>query len=128
MLTVYFDHYLKFINQVAAYNTLSRFLSSLPRHDNANKLVPSLVKNLEKNKGIARWCRCCRCLCQMFETNKILAGEVLTLVKENYQPNLSLNNKQGITIYYVRNQLFLPAGFSQKINLAKELGMRGRRF
>jgi hypothetical protein len=120
---VYFDHYRKFISQAAAYNTLSGFLSGFSRHDDAAKLMQSFVNNLEKTSGLEDGVDVADSYASIFETNKNLAGEVLNLVKENYQRNLSAANKRGITIYNILDQLFLSADSVQKIDLAKELGI-----
>jgi hypothetical protein len=120
---VYFDHYRKFISQAAAYNTLSGFLSSFPRHDDAAKLMQSFVNNLEKTSGLEDGVDVADSYASIFETNKNLAAEILNLVKENYQRNLSAANKRGITIYNILDQLFLSADSVQKIDLAKELGI-----
>jgi len=120
---VYFDHYRKFISQAAAYNTLSGFLSSFPRHEEATKLMQSFVNNLEKTSGLEDGVDVADSYASIFETNKKLAAEILNLVKENYQRNLSAANKRGITIYNILDQLFLSADSAQKIDLTKELGI-----
>ncbi|MEP7377512.1 MAG: hypothetical protein ABI675_29175 [Chitinophagaceae bacterium] len=121
--SVYFDHYRKFISQAAAYNTLSGFLSSFPRHDDAAKLMQSFVNNLEKTNGLEDGVDVADSYASIYETNKKLSEEILNLVKENYQRNLSASSKRGITIYNILNQLFLSADSSQKIDLTKELGI-----
>ena len=121
--TVYFDHYRKFISQAAAYNTLSGFLSGFPVHDDATKLMQSFVNNLEKTSGLEDGVDVADSYASIFESNKKLSGEILNLVKENYQRNLATGNKRGITIYNILNQLFLSADSAQKIDLAKELGI-----
>ena len=120
---VHFDHYRKFISQAAAYNTLSGFLTSFPRHDDATKLMQSFVNNLEKTSGLEDGVDVADSYASIFETNKKLAGEILNLVKENYQRNLSAANKRGITIYNILDQLFLSADSAQKTDLTKELGI-----
>ena len=119
---VHFDHYRKFISQAAAYNTLSGFLSSFPRHEDATKLMQSFVNNLEKTNGLEDGVDVADSYASIFETNKKLAGEIVNLVKENYQRNLSAVNKRGITIYNILDQLFLSADSTQKTDLTKELG------
>jgi hypothetical protein len=121
--SVYFDHYRKFISQAAAYNTLSGFLSSFPRHDDAANLMQSFVNNLEKTSGLEDGVDVADSYASIFESNKKLSAEILTLVKENYQRNLSAGNKRGITIYNILDQLFLSADSAQKIDLAQELGI-----
>lgn len=120
---VHSDHYRKFISQAAAYNTLSGFLSSFPRHEDATKLMESFVNNLEKTNGLEEGVDVADSYASIFETNKKLAGEILKLVKENYQRNLSAANKRGIAIYNILDQLFLSADSAQKIDLAKQLGI-----
>lgn len=120
---VYYDHYRKFISQAAAYNTLSGFLSTFPRQDDATKLMQSFVNNLEKTAGLEDGVDVADSYASIFETNKKLAGEILKLAKENYQRNLSVGNKRGITIYHILDQLFLSADTLQKIDLTKELGI-----
>jgi hypothetical protein len=121
--SVYFDHYRKFISQAAAYNTLSGFLSSFPRHGDATKLMQSFVNNLEKTSGLEDGVDVADSYASIYETNKKLSAEILNLAKENYQRNLSAANKRGITIYNILDQLFLSADSSQKIDLTKELGV-----
>lgn len=121
--SVYLDHYRKFISQAAAYNTLSGFLSSFPRHEEATRLMQSFVNNLEKTNGLEDGVDVADSYASIFETNKKLSAEILGLVKENYQRNLSTGNKRGITIYNILDKLFLSADSSQKIDLAKELGI-----
>jgi hypothetical protein len=121
--SIYFDHYRKFISQAAAYNTLSGFLSSFPRHEDATKLMQSFVNNLERTSGLEDGVDVADSYASIFETNKKLSAEILNLVKENYQRNLLAANKRGITIYNILDQLFLSADSSKKVDLTKELGI-----
>ena len=51
------------------------------------------------------------------ETIKPLANEMLKNVQANYQRNLANDNKRGIAIYKILNNLFLSADTLQKIDL-----------
>ncbi|MCG2614516.1 hypothetical protein LZZ85_09500 [Terrimonas sp. NA20] len=123
LLSLNFDHYRKFISQAAAYNTLGNFLSTFPRHDDASDLMKAFVGGLEKSSGLEDGVDVADSYASIIETNKKLAGDVLSLVQENYQRNLDNNNKKGIVIYNILNKLFLSADSSRNIDLTKELGI-----
>lgn len=123
LLSLYFDHYRKFISQAAAYNTLSNFLSSFPDHNHATALMQAFAGNLEKTEGLEDGVDVADSYASIIETNKKLAAEVLSIVKENYNRNLAENNKRGIDIYNILYKLFLSADTSKNINLTKELGI-----
>jgi hypothetical protein len=123
LLSLNFDHYRKFISQAAAYNTLGNFLSTFPRHDDASDLMKAFVGGLEKSSGLEDGVDVADSYASIIETNKKLAGDVLSLVQENYQRNLDNNNKKGIVIYNILNKLFLSADSSKNIDLTKELGI-----
>jgi hypothetical protein len=122
LLSLHFDHYRRFISQAAAYNTLSGFLSTFPG-DDAASLMKAFAGNLEKTTGLEDGVDVADSYASIIETNKKLAGEVLQLVKENYQRNLNNNNKRGINIYNILYKLFLSADSTNNIDLTKELGI-----
>jgi hypothetical protein len=123
LLTLHFDHYRKFISQAAAYNTLSSFLSTFPAHEDAAALMQAFVGNLEKTDGLEDGVDVADSYASIIESNKKLAADVLTLVKENYQRNLTENNDRGKNIYNILYKLFLSADSVNNIDLTKELGI-----
>ncbi len=123
LLSLNFDHYRKFISQAAAYNTLGSFLATFPKHDDASDLMKAFVGGLEKSSGLEDGVDVADSYASIIETNKKLAGDVLSLVQENYQRNLDNNNKKGIVIYNILNKLFLSADSAKNIDLTKELGI-----
>jgi hypothetical protein len=123
LLSLYFDHYRKFISQAAAYNTLSSFLSTFPDHSHATALMQAFAGNLEKTEGLEDGVDVADSYASIIENNKKLAAEVLSIVKENYNRNLAENNRRGIDIYNILYKLFLSADTSKNINLTKELGI-----
>jgi hypothetical protein len=57
------------------------------------------------------------------ESIRPLAKEMLSNVQENYQRNVSQNNKRGVAIYNILQKLFLSADTLNMIDLTKELGI-----
>lgn len=123
LLSLRFDHYRKFISQAAAYNTLSGFLATFPRHSDAASLMQAFVGNLEKTSGLEDGVDVADSYASIIETNSKLAADVLTLVNENLQRNETANNERGKTIYQILNKLFLSADSTNRINLTAELGI-----
>jgi hypothetical protein len=123
LLSLHFDHYRKFISQAAAYNTLSDFLASFPRQDDATKLMQAFASNLEKTDGLEDGVDVADSYASIIETNPKLAEEVLGLIQENYKRNYDRNNQKGIVIYNILNKLFLSADSTRKIDLTEELGI-----
>jgi hypothetical protein len=123
LMVLNFDHYRKFISQAAAYNTLSNFLSSFPKEEDAATLMQAFVGRLEKSEGLEDGVDVADSYASIIETNPKLAANVLNLVKENYQRNVNENNKKGVNIYNILYKLFLSADSSNNIDLTKELGI-----
>ncbi len=129
LMRVSFDKYRKLIKMAAGYNTLGNFLGSFPKaanpdHDDpANKLMKAFVKNLEKSDGLEDGVDVADSYASIAETLKPIATEMLRNVQESYQRNLKQDNKKGIAIYKILNNLFLSADTTNKIDLTKELGI-----
>jgi hypothetical protein len=129
LVSLHFDRYRKFIKMAAGYNTLSNFLSSFPPKNNpedesdAEKLMKAFVGKLELGNGLEDGVDVADSYASIAETIKPLANEMLKNVQANYQRNLSNDNKRGIAIYKILNNLFLSADTLQKIDLTKELGI-----
>ena len=126
---VSFDKYRKLIKMAAGYNTLGNFLGSFPKSTNpneedpANILMKAFVKNLEKTDGLEDGVDVADSYASIAESLKPIANEMLRNVQECYQRNLNQNNKKGIAIYKILNNLFLSADTVNKIDLTKELGI-----
>jgi hypothetical protein len=123
LMVLNFDHYRKFISQAAAYNTLSNFLSSFPKEEDAATLMQAFVGRLEMTEGLEDGVDVADSYASITETNPKLAANVLNLVKENYHRNVNENNKKGINIYNILYKLFLSADSSNNIDLTRELGI-----
>ncbi len=129
LMLLNFDKYRKFIKMSAGFNTLDHFLASFPKsnkpgeEDPANTLMRAFVKNLEKSDGLEDGVDVADSYASIAETLKPVAVEMLKNIQDNYQRNLSQNNKKGIAIYNILSKLFLSADTTQKINLTKELGI-----
>jgi hypothetical protein len=120
---ILFDRYRKFIKMAAGYNTLSTFLASFPNHENASDLMRAFVGNLERSASLEDGVDVADSYASISENNKLLAEEMLQNVKLNYDRNLSRNNKKGMVIYNLLNNLFLSADSTKNIDLTKELGI-----
>jgi hypothetical protein len=120
---VMFDRYRKFIKMAAGYNTLSNFLGSFPNQDDASNLMRAFVKNLEKSDGLEDGVDVADSYASIAESILPLGKEMLSNVQENYQRNVSHNNKRGMAIYNILQNLFLSADTLNKIDLTKELGI-----
>ncbi len=129
LVAVHFDKYRKLIKMAAGYNTLGIFLASFPPRrspgeaSDAEVLMKSFVKNLEKSDGPEDAVDVADSYASIAETLKPLADEMLKNVQENYQRNTEANNKTGIAIYKILNYLFLSADSTKNIDLTKELGI-----
>ncbi len=123
LMRLHFDRYRKFISQAAAYNKLGHFLASFPNQDDTHKLMQAFVNNLENSQGLEDGVDVADSYASVIETLKPVADEMLENVKLNYQRNVAANNKRGIAIYNILYKLFLSADSTNKIDLAKELGI-----
>lgn len=129
LVSLHFDKYRKFIKMAAGYNTLSNFLSSFPPKTNltdesdAEKLMKAFVGKLELGNGLEDGVDVADSYASIAETIKPLANEMLKNVKVNYQRNSLTNDKRGVAIYKILNNLFLSADTTNKIDLTKELGI-----
>jgi len=123
LMSVHFDHYRKFISQAAAYNTLGNFLSSFPRHEDADDLMRAFVSKLEKSEGLEDGVDVADSYASIMETLKPRAAEMLKNVQLNYERNARDNNHRGMAIYNILYKLFLSADSSTNIDLTKELGI-----
>jgi len=118
---VMFDKYRKFIKMAAGYNTLGTFLSSFPNAENANVLMRAFVGRLEESTGLEDGVDVADSYASIAETIKPMANEMLANIKQNYDRNISKNNRKGIEIYRILDKLFLSADSTQKIDLEKDL-------
>jgi len=120
---VMFDRYRKFLKMAAGYNTLSTFLSSFPDQENASDLMRAFVSGLEKKASLEDGVDVADSYASIVETMKPLADEMLGNIRLNHQRNISQNNKRGIEIYKILEELFLSADSTKNIDLTKELGV-----
>jgi len=120
---VMFDRYRKFLKMAAGYNTLSTFLSSFPDRENASDLMRAFVSGLEKKASLEDGVDVADSYASIVETMKPLADEMLGNIRLNHQRNISQNNKRGIEIYKILEELFLSADSTKNIDLTKELGV-----
>jgi hypothetical protein len=126
---VYFDKYRKFIKMCAAYNKLGEYLASFPpkkttdEMSDAEILMKSFVKNLEKGNGTEDAVDVADSYASIAETLKPLADEMLNNVLDNYSKNEKAVNRRGMAIYKILKYLFLSADSTQKTDLVKELGI-----
>lgn len=129
LVSLHFDKYRKFIKMAAGYNTLSNFLSSFPPKTNltdesdAEKLMKAFVGKLELGNGLEDGVDVADSYASIAETIKPLANEMLKNVQANYQRNILANDKRGLAIYKILNNLFLSADTSNRIDLTRELGI-----
>jgi hypothetical protein len=120
---VMFDRYRKFLKMAAGYNTLSTFLSSFPDKENASDLMRAFVSGLEKKASLEDGVDVADSYASIVETMKPLSDEMLGNIRLNHQRNISQNNKRGIEIYKILEELFLSADSTKNIDLTKELGV-----
>ncbi len=130
LLTVVgFDKYRKFIKMSAGFNMLSNFLNTFPKPADpdeegyAAKLMRAFVGGLETGNGLEDGVDVADSYASIAETIKPIADEMLININLNYKRNESMNNKRGMVIYKILNDLFLSADSTQKIDLTKELGI-----
>ena len=122
LVSVGFDRFKKFIKMAAGYNTLSNFLSSIPRNDLAQTLMTAFVNNLEKSTGLEDGVDVADSYASIAESMKPVAAQMLYNIKLNYDRNLYENNRRGIVMYNLLYKLFLSATDSA-IDLSKEFGI-----
>jgi hypothetical protein len=123
LMAVGFDHFKKFIKMAAGYNTLSHFLNTFPRKDEAQSLMTAFVNGLEKNPGLEEGVDVADSYASISETMKPIADEMLKNVKINYDRNVRDNNRRGMVIYDILYKLFLSADSTNNINLTQEFGI-----
>lgn len=123
LLSVYFDHYRKFISQAASYNTLKNFFQTFSRKEDAANLMTTFVTGLEYSRGLEDGVDVADSYASIYETIPELASNMLVNIKKNYDRNRKNQNSRGIAIYNILYKLFLSADSSKNVNLTKELGI-----
>lgn len=121
--SVYFDNFRRFIAQAAAYNTLNDFLKTFPKASDANVLMRAFVSGLERTTGVEEGVYVADSYASIYESNKKLAKEILSLVQMNYEANAKRSNANGMGIYNILYELFQSADSTKKIDLTKDLGI-----
>ena len=129
LMLVNFDKYRKLIKMSAGFNTLDHFLASFPKSSNpdeedpANTLMRAFVKNLERSDGLEDGVDVADSYASIVETLKPIAAEMLKNIQDNYQRNVTQNNKKGMAIYDILYKLFISADSTKQVDLTKELGI-----
>jgi hypothetical protein len=128
LMLIKFDKYRKFIKMAAGYNTLSDFLGTFREKDagdesNAEKLMRAFVGRLEESGGLEDGVDVADSYASIVESIKPLADQMLVNIKDNYQRNLSANNRRGIVMYRLLHTLFLSADTNNHIDLSKQFGI-----
>ena len=123
LVTLYFDHYRKFISQAASYNTLKHFFQTFSNKEDAVNLMTTFVSGLEHSVGLEDGVDVADSYASIYETIPDLAKEMLANIKKNYDRNLRKRNVKGIAMYNILYKLFLSADSSNNIDLTKELGI-----
>ncbi|MGV3530331.1 MAG: hypothetical protein ACO1OO_15620 [Flavisolibacter sp.] len=118
LMNVGFSHFKKFIKIAAGYNTLSHFLSSMPK-EYSNTLMTAFVNGLEESKGLEDGVDVADSYASIMENIKPVADEMLANVQRNLERNRKANNKRGVVIYDLLQKLFLSSTDSS-IDLSKE--------
>ncbi|QES88253.1 hypothetical protein [Rhizosphaericola mali] len=123
LMSVYFDHFKKWIKMAANYNKLEDFLATM-NPQNSELLMRQFVRNLDKTQGT-----------DSLEDAVDVAGsfasikdpKVRNLVLDEVQVNLehakATGNKKAINIYDILNTLFLSMDPKNNIDVSKSLGI-----
>ena len=123
LMLLKFDKYRKFIKMAAGYNTLGNFFGTFPNKDDKFSLMQAFTGGLEKASGLEDGVDVADSYASIYESDKSLANYILELVRQNYDRNVSRNNKKGIATYNILYKLFLSADTTKGIDLTKELGI-----
>jgi len=123
LMSLYFDHYRKFISQAASYNTLKHFFQTFPNREDAVNLMTTFVSGLENSKGLEDGVDVADSYASIYETMPDLAKQMLVNIKQNYTRNIKAQNPRGVAIYNILYKLFLSADEKNKVDLTKELGI-----
>lgn len=128
LMQVHFDKYRKFIKMAAAFNTLDQFLASfasprLGKEDPANILMKAFVKNLERTEGLEDGADVADSYASIAETLQPVARRMLQNIEQNYRDALAQQNRKGVIIYRILQNLFWSADSTRKVDLTKELGI-----
>ena len=128
LMQVRFDKYRKFIKMAAAFNTLDQFLASFasPRpgkEDPANILMKAFVKNLERTEGLEDGADVADSYASIAETLQPVARRMLQNIEQNYRDALAQQNRKGVIIYRILQNLFWSADSTRKVDLTTELGI-----
>lgn len=121
LMNVGFSHFKKFIKIAAGYNTLSNFLSSMPK-DYSTTLMTAFVNGLEESKGLEDGVDVADSYASIMEQMKPVAEEMLANVKRNLDRNIRKNDKRGIVIYDLLQKLFLSST-DTTIDLSREFSI-----
>jgi hypothetical protein len=120
LMSVNFDHFKKFIKMAAGYNTLDIFLGTMNR-SSSETLMKAFVANLESQKSLEDAVDVADSYGSI--RNKELLATILNYVKENEKRCINKGNLRGQRIYSLLKTIFLSADSTNKIDIAKEIGI-----
>ncbi|WP_460759389.1 hypothetical protein [Niabella terrae] len=123
LLSVYFDHYRKFISMAAGYNKLRDFFTTFPNKQDATNLMTTFVSGLEKSKGLEDGVDVADSYASVYESLPDLAEQMLRNIRSNYERSVKNRNARGMAIYNILDKLFRSADPSNNIDLTRELGI-----
>ncbi|MCW3112583.1 MAG: hypothetical protein JWR18_979, partial [Segetibacter sp.] len=120
LMSVGFDHFKKFIKMAANYNTLDNFLKRMEK-GNAEILMKAFAGGLEKTGSLEDAVDVADSYASISDPvlKKLILGEVQTNLNQQNKDD----NKRGLAIYDLLNNIFLSLDSTSKIDISAKFGI-----
>ncbi|MGI8636684.1 MAG: hypothetical protein ACR2KZ_14905 [Segetibacter sp.] len=120
LISVKFDHFKKFIKMAANYNTLDNFLKRMEK-DNAEILMRAFANGLEKTGSLEDAVDVADSYASI--SDDTLRKLILNEVQVNLRQQNKDENKRGLAIYDLLNNIFLSFDSTNKIDTSEKFGI-----
>ncbi len=120
LLSVNFDHFKKFIKMAANYNKLDDFLRRMNK-GNAEIVMRAFASGLDKTGNLEDAVDVADSYASISDKN--MQKLILDEIQSNLEKQTNLDNKRGITIYDLLNNIFQSLDTTKKIDLEKKFGI-----
>ncbi|GEO09450.1 hypothetical protein [Segetibacter aerophilus] len=120
LISVNFDHFKKFIKMAANYNTLDNFLKRMEK-GNAEILMRSFAGGLEKTGSLEDAVDVADSYASI--SDPTLRKLILDEVQSNLNQQNRNENKRGLAIYDLLNNIFLSLDSTSKIDISQKFGI-----
>ncbi len=113
---VHYGYYRKFLKMCASFNMLEDYLSKMDKPV-AENLMKSFANDLEQNKSLEEVVDVADSYASIKDTS--IKKIIINVVRDNIKKHLLNNNKRGVIIYGLLNQIFSSFDTLRNFNIGK---------